>query len=40
MENITRRTINDADLDLLVISMEMITEDVSAGEITWRENIM
>lgn len=40
MENITRKTINDADLDLLVISMEMITEDVSADEIAWRENIM
>lgn len=40
MENITRRTINDAELDLLVISMEMITKDVSADEIAWRENIM
>lgn len=33
MENVTRRTINDAELDLLVISMEMITQDVSAAEI-------
>lgn len=40
MENIARRTINDAELDLLVISMEVITEDVSADEIAWRENIM
>lgn len=39
MENITRRTINDAELDLLVISTEIITEDVSADEIAWRENI-
>lgn len=33
MENVTRRTINDAELDLLVISMEIITQDVSAAEI-------
>lgn len=40
MEDIARRTINDAELDLLVISMEMITEDVSADEIAQRESIM
>lgn len=40
MENIAGRTSNDAELDLLVISMEMITEDVSGDEITWRESIM
>lgn len=40
MENIARRTINDAELHLLVISMEMITEDMSADEIAWRESIM
>lgn len=40
MENIARRTINDAELDLLIISVEMITEDVSADEIAWRESII
>lgn len=40
MENIAWRTINDAELHLLGISMEMITEDVSADEIAWRESIM
>lgn len=40
MENITKRTINDAELDLLVISREVITEKLPADEIAWRENIM
>lgn len=31
MDNVTRRTINDAELDLLVISTEMTSEDVAVS---------